>query len=74
MKKEINWEKVKDCLWQIENSINNKHADYTIERHIADSLFEILKLPFYKFFTIKKWEWKFAKAINKHKHCCDLTP
>ena len=71
--KKLDKEKLKDCLWQIENSIGKSHADYTIEKHIADGLFEMLKFPFWKFFTAKKWEWKYEKAINKHKECCDLS-
>ena len=73
MKKEINWGKIKDCLWQLENSLGKPHADYTMEKHMVDGFFEILKLPVWKFFTIKKWEWKYEKAINKHKGCCDLN-
>ena len=73
MTNQPDYHKIKDCLWQIENSLKTKHADYTIEKHIADGLFEILKLPPWKFFTLKIWEWRYGKAINKHKKCCGLS-
>jgi len=73
MKKEIDWNKIKNCLWELENCVGKPHTDYAMEKRIADGLFEILKLPIWKFLTIKKWEWKYAKAINKHKDCCGLV-
>ena len=68
----FNEQKVKDCIWQLNNSIGKPHADYTMERHIADGLFEILKLPIWHFFKAKKLEWKMAKAMNRHWDCCEI--
>lgn len=74
LKEQPDWEKFDDCIQQLENSMYIKHADYTMQRYLADALFELLKIPQWKF-----WIWipkmsKVRRANNLHIRCCDLEP
>lgn len=72
LKEQPNWEKFNDCIQQLENSLYKKHEYFTMQRYIADALFELLKVPQWKF-----WIWilkmsEVKRANNLHIGCCDL--
>ncbi len=74
MKKE-NEQKIKDYIWQLENSVGKPHADYTTSKHIADVLFLYLEgrtNSFKELWLDIKYRYKIKRAALLHQECCGV--